>query len=334
MVLRHFDVAAAISIAEQLGGGHIHVTWSITTVDGRGYVAQELNASVFRDLEACAENLRRIDLHFSSRERGPVVPTHLRTSTGTVHAELDDGSTWRVTKRIDDVSAPHQITSADEAFHAAAAFGSYVAILATLPGPPLNATIPRFHDFAWRVEQLRMAVRTNERGRASSIRRELAEAEDLATVIGPAAVVVAADNSQAVHNDAKVTNLLCSIHSGRPVAIVDLDTTMPGSPLVDLGELVRSGASERPEDARDVNQIEVRWFIVNALIEGFTSTADLTTEQRAHTNNAGPILAIENGIRFLADHLNGDVYFRARTPNQNLDRARVQFRIARQLLKR
>ncbi len=332
-VAEAFGIEGDFHEIRTLSGGHIHTTWSFTTDDGRSYVAQELNGSIFRNLDACANNLRRIDDHFASRDLGVFVPAHVRTMTGSVHATLNDGSTWRVTNRIEDVVAPQQIHFVDDAFAAAAAFGSYIAALASLPGPPLHATIPRFHDFAWRVEQLRDAVRADASGRSSSVRRDLANAEDLATIIGCAAAAVATDTSHAVHNDAKVANLLCSTLTGLPVAVVDLDTTMPGSPLMDLGELVRSGASERPEDARDLDQIEVRWPIISALTEGFASTARLTEEQRAHMNHAGPILAIENGLRFLADHLNGDVYFRATRPGQNLDRARVQFRLADQLMR-
>ncbi len=333
-LLRAFGVEGVVREMWTLSGGHIHTTWSFATDDGRTYVAQELNASVFPDLDACEHNIRRIDDHFAGRDLGIFVPSHLRTPAGSVHATLDDGSTWRVTKRIVDVDPPQQINSVNEAFAAAAAFGSYVNALATLSGPPLRATIPRFHDFAWRVEQLREAVRADVAGRESSVGAELGEADLLAAVIGPAAAAVAADNRHTVHNDAKVTNLLCSTSTGRPVAVVDLDTTMPGSPLLDLGELVRSGASARPEDARDLEEIEVRWPIIRALTDGFQSTASLNEEQRAHIDDAGPILAIENGLRFLADHLNGDVYFHATRPEQNLDRARVQFRLATQLLRR
>ena len=48
---------------------------------------------------------------------------------------------------------------------------------------------------------------------------------------------------------------------------------------------------------------------------------------------AGPVLAVENGMRFLADHLNGDTYFRVDRAGQNLDRARTQFRLAVELLR-
>ena len=39
------------------------------------------------------------------------------------------------------------------------------------------------------------------------------------------------------------------------------------------------------------------------------------------------MMTLECGIRFLADHLNGDVYFRIHRDSHNLDRARTQFKL-------
>jgi hypothetical protein len=36
-------------------------------------------------------------------------------------------------------------------------------------------------------------------------------------------------------------------------------------------------------------------------------------------------------MRFLADHLNGDVYFRVHREGHNLDRARTQFKLVREM---
>ena len=43
------------------------------------------------------------------------------------------------------------------------------------------------------------------------------------------------------------------------------------------------------------------------------------------------ILTYETGIRFLSDYLDGDVYFRVAHPNHNLDRARNQFKLVRDM---
>jgi hypothetical protein len=39
------------------------------------------------------------------------------------------------------------------------------------------------------------------------------------------------------------------------------------------------------------------------------------------------LLPFELGLRFFTDHLAGNVYFKANHSRQNLDRARVQFRL-------
>lgn len=333
--LRDFEVEIPIESVMPLGGGHIHRTWDVTTVDRSAYVLQELNNSVFTDLEACEENLRRLDDHFHERiEEFPIsIPKHLRTRHNCLHAVIADGSTWRATFRVNQSVAPSHLAGPDDAYAAASAFGAFASALRSMPGPRLHATIPRFHDFEWRREQLGDAVRADHNGLAGSVRGDVDEALSLARELGGSAAQIAANAIHGVHNDAKVTNLLCSAMTGRPMAVVDLDTTMPGSALVDLGELVRSGACEQPEDSIDVDAIDVRRGVVAALIEGFRDSYQLDDVEVSLIRFAGPVLAVENGMRFLADHLNGDVYFHITRPAQNLDRARMQFRLARQLLR-
>jgi hypothetical protein len=43
---------------------------------------------------------------------------------------------------------------------------------------------------------------------------------------------------------------------------------------------------------------------------------------------SGKIITLEIGSRFLADYLNGDIYFKTSRPGHNLDRARVQIALA------
>lgn len=341
-VLRAYQIEDSLREATPLGGGHIHQTWSVTTTDGSGYVLQQLNAVVFTDLPACQDNLRRLDDHFHRGERGErradegaaiTIPRHLRTHTNGLHASTADDSVWRATHRVENSVALTSIRGVDDARIVARAFGDFATMLRSLPGPALRETIPRFHDFGWRVHQLRDACAHDSVGRLGAITAELTQTDELANELRGPAHAMAASAIHAVHNDAKVTNLLADAATEAVVAVVDLDTTMPGSALVDLGELVRSGASERPEDARDLDTIEVRRNVVDALIDGFCAGYRCTADEVDLLRYAGPVLAVENAMRFLADHLNGDIYFRATRPGQNLDRARVQLLLTRQLLR-
>ena len=55
-----------------------------------------------------------------------------------------------------------------------------------------------------------------------------------------------------------------------------------------------------------------------------TAGGFLNDVEIAHLAFAGKLLTFEVGIRFLADYLEGDVYFKTHRPGHNLDRCRTQ----------
>jgi hypothetical protein len=112
--------------------------------------------------------------------------------------------------------------------------------------------------------------------------------------------------------------------------VIDLDTVMQGSVLSDFGELVRTAASRSPEDEPQIERIAFDLSLFEALAGGYaTGAADwLTPAEGRLLPLAGPTLALMNAIRFLTDHVEGDVYFRVHREGQNLDRHRAQLRLA------
>jgi hypothetical protein len=122
--------------------------------------------------------------------------------------------------------------------------------------------------------------------------------------------------------------------SGEGLCVIDLDTVMPGSVLADFGDLVRTAACPAPEDEPDLARVRVDARLYEALVRGYRAGTGglLTPVEVALLPLAGPLIALETGVRFLTDHLSGDVYFRIHRPGHNLDRARVQLRLTEQLL--
>jgi hypothetical protein len=137
-----------------------------------------------------------------------------------------------------------------------------------------------------------------------------------------------------VHNDCKLNNLLFDDHSGEALCVVDLDTVMPGPVLFDFGELARTAACPAAEDERDLERVRLDSALFGALAAGFVAGARglLGAEEIRALALAGPLMALENGVRFLTDHLDGDRYFRVARPGHNLDRARAQLRLAERML--
>jgi hypothetical protein len=314
--------------------GLINDSW-LASLESQGttrrYLLQQINRRVFRRPEQVLENMLRVTRHLAARlagEAGPdlsrrvlaLVPT-LEGAPGHVDAR---GETWRLLPWIEGARAEERAASEADARETARAFGAFARQLADLGPPALHATIPGFHDTKARVEALEAAVARDEASRASEVRREidaLLERRALAAVLDAAGVP-----PRPVHNDAKVANVLFDARAGGALAVVDLDTTMPGLVAHDFGDLVRTAVSDSAEDERDLARIGVRMPVFAALAEGYLAgiAPAITADERAQLVPGARAIVYEQAIRFLADHLDGDTYYRISRPRHNLDRARAQ----------
>ena len=136
------------------------------------------------------------------------------------------------------------------------------------------------------------------------------------------------------HNDTKIDNVLLDEDSGKVMCIVDLDTVMPGLVHYDFGDMVRTLTSPADEDERDLEKVTMRMDFFEPLAKGYLSEANefLNQAEKDYLAVAGKVITFQLGVRFLTDHLNGDTYFRVHREGQNLDRARVQFKLVERMI--
>jgi len=129
-----------------------------------------------------------------------------------------------------------------------------------------------------------------------------------------------------IHNDTKLNNVMMDDKTGEGLCVIDLDTVMPGLVLYDFGDMVRAATSPAEEDERDLSLVQMRMPIFSALTRGYLESTHsfLTDEEIDLLPFSGKLITMEIGMRFLADHLNGDVYFKTSRPGHNLDRCRTQ----------
>jgi hypothetical protein len=323
---------------EALGRGHIHET-VVVRCGERRYVLQRLSTAVFPDVATLLDNLVLITDHLRARledagiadvERRVLQP--LRATDGTLSHRDEHGEVWRCSPYIEGTVSRERASGPAEAREAARAFGAFALALSDLPEPPA-VTLPGFHDFAGRRAALEGAVREDACGRAGEV------ADDVSATLRLCDRILAEHDlsglpPRVVHNDCKLNNLLFDTATGEALCVLDLDTVMEGSIVYDFGELVRTASCAAGEDERDLSKVHVDATLLSALWEGYLNgAAELVTgREKAALPLAGARLALENGVRFLADHLSGDVYFRIHRPGHNLDRHRAQRRLAECLL--
>ena len=133
------------------------------------------------------------------------------------------------------------------------------------------------------------------------------------------------------HNDTKLNNVLLDAKTGAGVCVIDLDTVMPGLAAYDFGDSIRSGASTAAEDEKDLSKVSLSLTMFEAFVKGFLSEAKLNARERELLPMGAKLMTLECGMRFLADYLNGDKYFKVHREGHNLDRARTQFKLVRSM---
>ncbi len=339
-ILIRYPLPGSIVATAPLKTGHINTTYVVHTETPSGrrrYVLQKINHHVFKNVPALMENVLRVTEHLrrkSANNGGGQVLAIVPAADGSACVRDDDGEWWRLYDFIEGAHSVDKVTSEDQAREAARAFGKFQSDLVDLGGARLHETILKFHHTPSRVAALRAAVGDDLLRRAEGVQAEIefalqreADAHVLLKLLERGQL-----SERVAHNDTKINNVMLDNASGRAVAVVDLDTVMPGLALYDFGDLVRASASSTAEDDPEPGNMHVRLPLFAALVEGWLEAgAAPGAVEREHLAFSGKLLAYETGVRFLTDYLQGDVYFKVHHPEHNLDRARTQFALVRSI---
>ena len=320
------------------GNGHINDTYIVHSQPD--YILQRINKKVFTNPPAVMENIqgvteflrRKIIAEGGDPDRETL--NLIMTVDGQPYYHHTDDEYYRVYKFIDHAVSYDLVENPMQLYHAARAFGKFQNMLADYPAEKLHETIVDFHNTRVRYEQFKTALAKDASGRAENARPEI---DFVLAREGDAGVIVdaLADGSiplRVTHNDTKLNNVLLDEKTGEGVCVIDLDTVMPGSLLYDYGDALRFGGSSGAEDEKDLSKI---WFDVEkftAFTKGFIEVLPSITDKELRLLPFSiKLMTLECGSRFLADYINGDVYFKTHYPEHNLVRARTQFKLVKEI---
>lgn len=326
---------------DRTGGGHIHETYLLCS-ETRRYILQKINQRIFPDVGALMGNFVLLTAHIRRKvtSRGGDAERECLSWVPALDGRpflRSGGSAWRIFPFIENSvchSAPDRPGILREA---GAAFGEFLQDLSDFPVFSLSEILPGFHDSRARLRAFRESASRDSLGRKGIAEKDIAFAESRAPLadLFPSALGKGRIPLRATHNDAKLENVLFDSRTGKHLAVLDLDTVMPGTPCHDFGDSVRSGCNSAREDETDPDKVRFRMDRFRELAEGYLSRLrDVLTEAETGMLVSGALaITYEQGLRFLADYLDGDVYYRIVREGQNLDRARTQFQLLREMEK-
>jgi len=332
-VARGFQIYGDFLVAEPYGSGHINDTYCVV-FDQAGarvrYIFQRINHLVFKDPVALMDNVWRVTRHLAAKSAGDRehrALTLILSRDGKPFFLDEKGNCWRVYLFIEQARTYDAVESPSQAFQAAKAFGLFQKRLADLPAPRLHDTIPDFHHTPKRFLALEKAIGADAVNRAALAKPEIEFALKHQAMTG---VLLGASLPERVtHNDTKFNNVMLDDATGEGVCVIDLDTVMPGLALYDFGDMVRTTTSPVKEDERDLSKVTLQFPMFEALVRGYLDSAGgfLTSAEKRYLAFCGKLITFEIGIRFLADFLAGDTYFKVHRDGHNLDRCRTQFKL-------
>ncbi|HSO11548.1 MAG TPA: aminoglycoside phosphotransferase family protein [Anaerolineales bacterium] len=341
--MRHFSIAhefyseGSILDIREFGNGNINDTYLVTTdaTTERHFILQRINTHVFKQPQLIMQNMRIFTDHMRKRASDEglfwEMPRVLNARDGRDYYLDMNGDFWRAIGYVKGAQSFESITDVNHAREVGHALGTFQYLISDLSVDQLADTLEGFHITPRYLRQFDHASSQNAFKKTAEVkycinfveqRRRFAHTLEHAREQGKLQLRV-------MHGDPKVNNVMIDETSGRAISLVDLDTVKPGLIHYDIGDCMRSGCNPLGEDAEDWEAVHFDPKIGAAILEGYLTQARnfLTASDYEYLFDSIRLLAFELGIRFFADYLAGDVYFKVKHPEHNLHRALVQFRL-------
>lgn len=343
---RRFGIEGEYLRYELVENGHINTTYKVyfwRDGEEKDYILQRINTYVFKNPVEVMDNISSVTEYIRAKIKAGgisakrfVLHYYKNVDDGNYYIVGEQGGFWRLCRYIDNSVTFNETDNLKVIEESGKAFGNFQLHLSDYPVKDLNIAIPHFHNTVKRYETFKESIEKDQSGRAHLVKEEIAEylkLEDIATKMykmqraGELPLRV-------THNDTKCNNVLFDEVTFENLAVIDLDTVMPGLVAFDFGDSIRFTANTSAEDETDLSKVKLDINKYRAFTKGFIQTVGGTLCQKEKETMAlGAItMTVECGMRFLTDYIDGDKYFKIAYSQHNLDRARCQLTLAKDMI--
>lgn len=347
-ILEKYNIEGKLVNYTQNNSGNINKTYVATfqKEDGttKKYLIQKINTKVFTEPYKLMKNIEGVTKYLkkemiSEKDNNhkvlEVVKTKDNKSLCYITNASDTREYYRIYEYIENAISYDSSVDKDIVYNTGKAFGNFQKLLRGYPMNKLEETIKDFHNTPERYKKLMYDIKVDSEGRVEEAAREIVfiiKREEYLSLI------MEDLNSKRIplrvtHNDTKVNNVMMNKDTGDFLAVIDLDTVMPGSMLFDYGDGIRSTASTASEDETDLNKVSLDLELFKAYTDGYLSEMApyLEYEEASLMAESILIITLELAIRFLNDYINGDTYFKTNYEKHNLDRTRNQIHLVKDI---
>lgn len=336
-IANRFELIGDIEDIKRLGEGFINDTYIVrTTVDrDPDYLLQRKNKKIFREIPGMMDNIQKVSSHLKKKikkaggdpEREAL--TVIKSKKGRLFYQDAAGEYWTMCLFIKDHVVYDTADTPGLAYAGGKGIGKFQSLLSDF-NEPLTDTLPGFHNMRFRFRQWDDVLHRDPVGRAKSVKKEINWiTQRRGKMMQFWHLVESGDIPKRItHNDTKIANILFDLHK-QVLCVIDLDTVLSSTVLNDFGDAIRSYANSGLEDDPNLNNVGMDIAYFKAYAEGYLSETQhfLIKSELDYLAFSPLYITFEQTLRFLMDYLDGDSYYKIKSADHNLVRARAQYKL-------
>uniref|UniRef100_UPI0032165226 phosphotransferase enzyme family protein n=1 Tax=uncultured Draconibacterium sp. TaxID=1573823 RepID=UPI0032165226 len=335
-IAQNFKLEGEIEEVKPLGEGFINDTFIINTKgDAPTYILQRKNKNIFSPIPAMMDNIQKVCLHIKKkaelaggdpmREAMTVIPAN----DGKLYWLDEEEEYWAVCLFIEDTVAYEAAETPELAYAGGKGIGKFQSLVSDLNEPLVNI-LPGFHDIRFRFKQWDEVLGKDPVGRKAEVSEEISWIEsrreemlDFWKLVEDGTIA-----TRVTHNDTKINNILFD-KQGNVLCVIDLDTVLNSTALNDFGDAMRSYTNTGAEDDENLDNVSMDIEIYKAFAKGYIEEAKsfLTDKELEYLAFSAKYITYEQVLRFLMDFIDGDNYYKTKSPEHNLVRTRAQYKL-------
>lgn len=334
IIAEQFATDGRASLIKPLGEGFINDTYLVCTNGNTEpeYILQRKNHIVFPDVPAMMDNIFRVTGHIRKKVADPLreTLTVIPATDGKLYYKDPEGNFWAMCLFIKGSAGFDRADTPETAYQGGLGLGVFHKQVADFH-EPLTEIIKGFHNIRWRFKQWDESISRNAAGRVNSLKEEISWIESRREKMLSfwSLVEKGVIPTRVTHGDTKISNFLFDAASGRLLCAIDLDTMMSSTLLNDTGDALRSYTNTGAEDDPNLEDVSMSMPMFEAYMKGYLSEMKdiLVPSEMENLAFSGVYITFEQVLRFLMDYIDGDVYYKTKSPDHNLVRTRAQYKL-------
>ena len=330
-IIQNFKIASVCTAFSELQFGHINDTYLITTPTNKQFVLQKTNTEVFKNIEAVFHNKQLLNIFLESKKNqlNYKFVSYVSTYSDSLIYKDDSNNYWSLMLFIKDSKTIIIAENKNTVFEAGKLYGDFLYQTNSLDITKFKDIIQDFHSVPFRLFEFKKALKNTiidvkpVQVILDTISNYRSEMCILSGLIETNKLPL-----RLTHNDTKLSNILFD-STNKGIAVIDLDTLMPGIVHFDFGDAIRSICSTVKEDERDLDTVKIKLEFYEYFCKGYAYyTKDILQPiEIEYLPLAIKTMIYIMGLRFFTDYLNGNIYYKIEYTEHNLIRAKNQFKL-------